>query len=281
MEQQEFINILDTAGLNWNVRTEGIQTMSGIVIPDKMALIREDTNKALGVRGTGYVPYQNEELLTLLDRISQETDLKLHSGGTFGEGKKVWLQLKSKDLILPGDKIEGYISGFNSFDGSSSLAFGNTNLTVSCQNTFWKGYREVSSRIQHSASMGIRIETILKNINRLLEEEQDTFQTIERLGNVTMSEKVKQLVINKMFDLDKEEKLDTEYSSRKKNQMDKFYIDMSGELKSKGENLWGLFSSVTKYTTHSMKKTDNSEAKIFGMAGKKEREIWGMLTELV
>jgi hypothetical protein len=83
-----------------------------------------------------------------------------------------------------------------------------------------------------------------------------------------------------MFDLDKEEKLDKEYSTRKKNQLITFETDLQNELASKGETLWGLFSGVTKFTTHSMKKTDNSEAKIFGMAGRKERQVWNELVEL-
>lgn len=56
---------------------------------------------------------------------------------------------------------------------------------------------------------------------------------------------------------------------------------MNGELTQKGDNLWGMFSSVTKYTTHSMKKNDNTENKLFGFVGKREREIWNKLVELV
>jgi hypothetical protein len=55
---------------------------------------------------------------------------------------------------------------------------------------------------------------------------------------------------------------------------------LDGEIASKEDSLWGLFSGVTKYTTHSMKKTDNTENKIFGKAGKLEREIWSTMEEM-
>jgi len=85
-----------------------------------------------------------------------------------------------------------------------------------------------------------------------------------------------------MFDLEKEERLDSEnLSTYKKNRIEEFTFDMNGELTQKGDNLWGMFSSVTKYTTHSMNKKDNTENKIFGVVGKKEREIWNSLVELV
>lgn len=283
MTPEERTSALQKAGLNWNVKEEGVQTLSGIVIPKTIALIREDNNDPLGIHTEGYDPYQNEEFMELLDKVTQQngmTKVLYHSGGSFDGGRKVYIQLKSDDLDLPGgDKVKGYISGFNSFDGSTSLAFGNYNYTVSCRNSFWRGYHTVESRFRHSQRMRLRLDEILFKIDKLLAEEQDTFQKIKRLGEIEIDAAVKQLVIDRMFDLDKEEKLDKEYSTRRKNQLIKFEGDLQSELASKGNTLWGLFSGVTKYTTHSMKKTDNSEAKIFGMAGRKERQIWNELVE--
>jgi hypothetical protein len=62
---------------------------------------------------------------------------------------------------------------------------------------------------------------------------------------------------------------------------------LKGELKGKGDNLWGLFSGVTKYTTHTMavdKKgnlKDTTKQKMFGLAGNRERKIFNDLVELV
>jgi hypothetical protein len=63
--------------------------------------------------------------------------------------------------------------------------------------------------------------------------------------------------------------------------MSKFYVDLNGEINQKGDNLWGLFSGVTKYTTHGMKKGDNSENKIFGKTGNIERQIFEDLVQMV
>ena len=279
---QEMNSILQQAGLNWKVNQEAIQTVSGIEIPEKIALVREDTQKCLGIHTDNYVPYQNEELLELLFKISQQTGLSLHSGGSFKEGARVWFQLKSQDMRLHNDVIEGYISGFNSFDGRTSLGFGNSNITVSCQNSFWRAYTSVDTKLRHSSNMKPKIEEILRKIDVLLVEEQNTFQTIQRLGNVNMTQEVKDLVVRRLFEIGREDRLDNpDFSTNKKNKMSKFYVDLNGELAQKGDNLWGLFSGVTKYTTHSMKKGDNSENKIFGKTGNIEREIFEKLVELV
>lgn len=274
--------ILEQSGLNWNVRTEEVITQSGIVIPDRIALVREDNNNVLGVHTKTYVPYQNEELLELLFKISNQTGLELHTGGSFKGGKKVWFQLKSNDLKIGTDTIKGYISGFNSFDGSTSLAFGNSSLTVSCQNSFYRGYREVGTRLRHSISMKPRIEEILNRIDLLVEEEKKSFQEIQMLGNTKLTSASRELATMLILNIEDEEKLATgELSERKKNNLVRFNNDLDIELRGKGDNLWGLFSGVTRYTTHSMKRADNTESKMFGRTGTLERNLYHELMELV
>jgi phage/plasmid-like protein (TIGR03299 family) len=276
--------MLVASGLDWKVVPEGLITTSGIVVPKRVALVREDTKKILGIHTDGYEIYQNDELLELLHRIYQKTGLALHTGGSFGGGDKVWFQLKSDDLKLGNDVIKGYISGFNSFDGKTSMAFGNSEITVSCQNTFWRGYKQVATHLRHSATMRVKIEEILSRIDVLVKEEQDMFKEITRLSEVRMTAEVKELVTKMLFEIDVTERLDapTEpLSTNKKNKLVKFGYDLNLELAQKGDNLWGLFSGVTRYTTHSMKNSDNSESKMFGRAGKLEREIYSELVEMI
>jgi phage/plasmid-like protein (TIGR03299 family) len=273
---------LEDLGLNWTVTKEPIQTVSGIEIPEKMAIMRSDTEKVLGIHGTNYDPYQNHELMELLYQIGGQTGLDVHSGGLFKNGAKIWFQLKSDSLSLNGDTIEGYLSGFNSFDGSSSLGLGNSTETVSCENTWWAAYREVKTKLRHSSNMRPKIDEMLRNIDVVLEQEQRLFREITMLSETAMSHTQKDLVTRLLFNLSEEEYLDeSELSTRKKNQLVDFRTDLSGEISQKGDNLWGLFSGVTKYTTHSMKSTDNSEGKMFGQTGVRERRIFKELVEMV
>jgi len=288
---EDKIEMLEKTGLNWKVNKEPIQTVSGLEIPGKIALVRDDTQKILGIHGNSYEPYQNEELLELLYKIGESTGLKLHTGGCFKGGDKVWFQLKSNDLKLGNDTIKGYVSGFNSFDGKTALAFGNSSTTVSCMNTFWRGYKEVATRLRHSSLMRPRIEEILAKINVLMDEEKVMFEEIKRLHNADVTPEIQELIMRKLFDISVEErldyvdgqlipKIDSELSSRKKNQIWQFNSDLKMENYTKGENLWGLFSGITRYTTHSMKRGDNSEAKMFGRTGTLERRLYNELVEM-
>lgn len=281
MNNQE---VLKATGLDWNVRIEKTFTESGIEL-DRIGLIREDTNDILGVHSNGYTPYQNEQLVDLLQRVSSMTGLEIHKGGEFGKGKKVYIQLKSNDLKIGNDKVEGFVTGINSFDGSTSLAFGNSNLTISCQNTFFAAYRNLE-KVRHTKNMNFKIDEICKGIDVLIEEEKEMFTTIKKMSEMSYDEKTKDRVIKSLFDIDYDIKLvnyrDTdELSTNTKNKLSRLYIDMNGELQEKGDNLWGLFSGVTKYTTHSLSRYDNTENKMFGTYGKRERYIFNELSKLV
>jgi phage/plasmid-like protein (TIGR03299 family) len=279
----EIAEILDKVGLNWTVRTENIISESGVPIKGYSAIIRDDNNATLSVRSDSYHPYQNHELMELLYKVSNKTGLPIKNGGFFGDGHKVFVQLKSNDLKIGTDRVEGYVTGINSFDGSTSLAFGNTNVTISCQNTFFAAYREVSNKVRHTKYMDVKIDEICQRLENAVIEEKKIFDSITKLTEVRMDDKVRDLVTRALFNIDRKADLKDEeaISTVTRNKMTRFFIDLNGEVKEKGDSLWGLFSGVTKFTTHSLSKGDNTEAKLFGVYGNREREIFTELVEMV
>lgn len=276
-------DLLNQTKLNWSVRTENLQTSSGIIIPDKIGIIREDDSTVLGIHSSGYVPYQNEQMMELLYKVSNKTGLEIHSGGLFNGGGKVYVQLKSDDLRLGTDRIEGYITGINSFDGSTSLSFGPSSKTISCQNTFWGAYRDMKNKVRHTKSLEIRVEEIVQEINKVEQVERQMFDNIVRLSETRIGQGNVDDVIRKLFNIDRnvDFRKEDSISTVTQNKLSRFYVDLNGEVQGKGDNLWGLFSGVTKYTTHSMGKEGNTENKIFGTYGNREREIYQDLVSLV
>jgi phage/plasmid-like protein (TIGR03299 family) len=276
-------DVLNQTDLNWTVREESLTTESGIIIPKQKAIVREDTNKVLSIHGEGYYPYQNHQLIELLDKVSQQSGLEIHRGGSFGDGQKVFIQLKSNDLKLGDDRIEGYITGINSFDGTTSLAFGPSNITISCQNTFFGAFRSMDTKVRHTKNMVMRVDDICRGLEKVVEEETKMFEDIKMLSETRMTKESEDWVTRTLFNIMRDVDLNDEdsISSVTRNKLSRFEVDLNGELKEKGGNLWGLFSGVTKYTTHSMKKDDNSENKMFGVYGQRERHIFKELVEMV
>jgi len=277
------VEILNTTGLNWKVKQEGLVTASGVPVDGHTALVREDNNAILSVMSDGYYPYQNHELIELLDKVSNQTGLEVVKGGEFKNGRRVYVQLKSADLRLGNDKIEGYLTGINSFDGSTSLAFGPSNITISCMNTFFAAFKQMETKIRHTKNMVIKVDEFCRSLENILDDEQQMFRNIEKLSESRFTNKIKDEVIRSLFNIkhDVDLKDDEQTSTQLKNKLSRFYIDLNGELQGKGDNLWGLFSGVTKYTTHSLSKGDNTEAKMFDIYGQREKQIFRNLVELV
>lgn len=284
--EQRIIDILDQSNLNWTVSQDPIFTKIGgedIEIIGKKSLNRSDTKTSLDVMSDSYVPFQNYELIELLDKVSKQTGLELKKGGSFKGGRRVYVQMKSGDMALNGDKIEGFLTGINSFDGSTSLAFGPSNVTISCMNTFFAAFKSLETKIRHTKNMTIKIDDICREMDKLLVEEQNIFNDIRMLSDTRFGTETVDSVIRKLFDVEKEFDLnDDKLSTRTRNNINQFYVDLNGELQQKGDNLWGLFSGVTKYTTHSMSKKDSTEHKMFnGNYSQREKQIFHDLIELV
>lgn len=274
--QQEII--LKQSKLDWTVRTEKLVTESGIETPN-IAIVRNDNNRILGVHKSGYQAIQNSEVLDILFKLSNQSGLQLHKGGEMKQGELIYFQLKSNDMYLGTDKIVGSITGINSHNGSTCIGFGNTNTTISCMNTLYMAYKELSHKIKHTANMQIKIDILLHQLDRVLENEKTIFAKIKRLNEIQMDAKTKDLVVKAVLGLGKNDRLtDGDFSTRKQNILNDLERNILHQTKEKGETLWGLLSGITRYSTHDIKGS-KVENKILGAYGKKDQLVFDMLTK--
>jgi hypothetical protein len=131
--------------------------------------------------------------------------------------------------------------------------------------------------------MVVKIDEICRSLESVIEQEKVIFDDILKLSETRFDDVIKDRVTKSLFNIKPEINLkdDDSVPTITRNKLSRFYVDLNGEISEKGDNLWGLFSGVTKYTTHSLTKNDNTEAKMFGIYGKRELEIFNDLVELV
>lgn len=131
-------------------------------------------------------------------------------------------------------------------------------------------------------NMHTRIDLLCLQIEGVLQAEQKIFTQIERMAEVKIDQKVRDMVMSRMLNLQGEERLAdmSTLSTQKKNLLSSMEVSVSGEILDKGDNLWGLFSGITHYTTHHL-KGDANENKLFGRFGNREREVFAELGHLV
>jgi len=274
------LEMLLNSDLAWGVIKEKLVTESGIE-SEHVAIVRDDNNAILGVHKGSYEVFNNQQMAEVLVQMSQATNLPIHSAGSLKGGCKVYIQLKAEDLNLGADKIKGFLTAVNSYDGSTSLAFGLSTTTISCSNTFFGAYRQLENKIKHTKSMQIKIEDLLKSVDTFREDEAKHFTAIQKMASTSATRETLEMIYNVMFNVTMADVLQNSdaISTRTRNNIARLNEAIALETADKGATLWGQFSGVTRYTTHMVNQNDDS--KMFGSIANKDRAIFSKVAEMV
>lgn len=98
------------------------------------AVVRTDTNAALGVVGRGYTPVQNEALIQLFEFLRE--DAQIENIVLLNNGRKIFAtaSIDIEGEVKDGDKVRRYLHAFNSHDGSSAFGVFFSDLRIVCAN---------------------------------------------------------------------------------------------------------------------------------------------------
>lgn len=262
-ENQKVQAILKSTGLDFNIAKKplfvGTKNDDGIIEygdSPYFALVNERSGNVINSVKSGYTVTQNEEIVSMVvEGIKQFGELSVTNGGSLNDGRRVYLQLaiEGDSIMGDGDRIKRYITIIDSNDGSTGLSVGIGNLTMSCQNQFFKFYKEGQSKFRHTASITQRVKEIPMLIHLALSQSIQTVDLYKRFAEVKCSREETHRMVNAMLGFDKKTMTKIEYadlSSRNENAMNAFYDHLHKEMNDKGNNVWGLFSGVTSWTTH-------------------------------
>lgn len=282
--------LLDKFGLRWDVRKQPLLLPTGEET-GFFGVVRMDNMHTFSTCKDSYVPYQNSELAELLIRISQKTGYSIHGGGLFNGGGKVYLQLATGNQInsIGQDKtqVKGFVTGINGHDGTTSLKWGSTNITISCMNTFAAASKQLRNSARHTASIHSKVDDSIRDIMGVIEAEKSIFDKFITLSERPVSKQHIAQVVRDITDVDitmNHNMAKDKYSTYAINRSQELLTSIGSEMKAKGETLWGLFSGVTHYTSHVLPvpKRDNArlESKYTGTALDIDNKAFSLVTSL-
>ena len=179
------------------------------LIDNKMATMRLDTNKSLGVVGDGYTIVQNKRSFEFIDMLcsgeacGRDKNPVIECCGVLGKGERVFITCKMpEDIILDSrkdDRIETYIIFTTSHDGTGAVSCMVSNIRVVCQNSLNLAFKHNSGRInfRHTASVFNKMdllkkenaEMVYKTLGLYGEYEKYFKEKLEHLRNIKVSEK--------------------------------------------------------------------------------------------
>jgi hypothetical protein len=244
---QKVFEVLEKTNLNWSVRKEDLITQSGLQTPNA-GVFRNDNDEWLGTVSKKYTPYQNAELITTLVEASDYIGLNIDKGGFLNNGKRVYVQLQLPDEYIGNSSVKRYITALNSHNGLSSIAFGSTNTVVKCSNSFLKVYNELE-KFRHTSTANEKVKAAIMEMKNTIIEDNNLMETFKTMSTIDLKDEAMAKVMINCFavDLDADK---SKISSRKLKTIQTISNCIETEIKLEGNNLWGLFNGITRYTNH-------------------------------
>lgn len=174
---------ITTGGLDWRVDMRPIFTLADddrkVLIPEKMAVVRDTDKSVLGVVGKNYVPFQNVEAFEFFDNLVDSGEAKYETAGSLRDGRWVWLTAKVPSHIEIGgiDPVEMYLLLSTSHDGTKSIQVSVTPVRVVCMNTLNLALSTATRRwsVRHLSNAANRLQEARDTIG-LTFTYMDTFQ---------------------------------------------------------------------------------------------------------
>lgn len=246
------------AGLDFQVTTERLQTLSGIQAP-AFATKRVDNNEILGVVGERYEVIQNVEAFSFFDALTLQNEAMYQTAGVLGKGEMIWVLAKLPDYIRVGDDdlIEKYVCIANSHDGSLAVTAMLTPIRVVCSNTLNAALSSAKSRvsIRHTANAKQQIAIAHKLLGLYDKRAVEIGELFNSIANQAASDSWVKDALKIMVPDNEKAKNKTRTENIRKS-MFEFYesgVGQDGILGTK----WGFYNGVTGWTDH--KKYDDVE----------------------
>ena len=270
------LDIMNNNNLSWKVEKEQLLRQNGDPT-DTWALFRGDNGAQLN-RGVGeaYTVYQNWNMIADLVEVVGDY-LKLDNvdkviANEMQGGRKIALHFPVEEMLIKhkqSDMLKRYITITNSHDGTSSVAFGSSNTTVSCQNMFHKVNKELN-KVRHTKNMADYLRTLKMNMKDSIEMEK--VMTDEILGLIGQPIEISDITNMKETLMNPKGLSRDDLPTQRQNMMQGLTVDIASEIEDKGFDKFGLFNGVTKYNTHTARTKDRAKH-IYAGSGYKDNNL--------
>jgi phage/plasmid-like protein (TIGR03299 family) len=183
---------------DWNVRKlpltateiteDGVTTLD---VPDRFSTVRTNpktkTTDYLGVVGSDYTPVQNEENCGLLNTLVDASGAHFETAGSLRGGRQVFVTMKLPEtMTLAGtDRMDFYIAGLNSHDGTGAFKLVVTPIRIVCANTqsLALDRARASYSIRHTEGARKKISEARKALGLMFRYVEEFEKAAERMIN--------------------------------------------------------------------------------------------------
>jgi len=161
-------------------------------VPNRQAIVRDDTWQVLGVPSKAYQPHQYDEWLLSQVANLLDDDLSIGSAGLLKGGAIAWVQVEMPDnMSAAGVEFRPHLLATTSFNGEIATLYKRTCTIVVCDNTRAQALNETSNeiRVKHTSQSHLRLADARQALD-IVHTMGDQFAAeIEKLMAVKCSDK--------------------------------------------------------------------------------------------
>lgn len=171
-------------------------------VPNRVAIVRDDTCEVLGVPSSSYSPHQYSEVL--LDRVSDlidDSELAIGSAGLLKGGAVAWVQIEMpENLHCFGVEFRPHLLATTSFNGSIATTYKRVVTVVVCDNTRAAALREEGQeyRVRHTANSQMILAQARDALRIVFQLGESFTKEIESLLKIKVSDKQYEKFVHKL-----------------------------------------------------------------------------------
>lgn len=281
------------AGLDYEISLTDVATVDGMMVPKAKAVVRYDNQTVLGVVSDRYVPVQNRQAFSFLDKCVADESLRFHTAGALGQGEKIFLLAK-----LPGhirvknteDLVDKFLLLSNAHDGSAALRTLFTPIRVVCQNTLSMALRRGENQgisIRHNGDLSMKIREAQRVLGLAQEFFEDAGVKIDRLASVQPTQAVLDTFFRSLYP----DPLEGDNGRTKKTREELLRLFEEGighDLPGIKHTMWTAYNAVTEMVDHRQYRgkteTDRATNRLrsiwFGESAKVKEQAWEAALDL-
>ena len=247
--------ILTVHGLDFTIEKAPLVAMNSEgeqMLTPYYGLFNTKSGECINTCKEGYHVSQNADVVEMvLKGIEKYSDkLKVSKAGSINGGRRVFMQLEIEgDSKVGDDIVKRYVTIIDSNDGSTGLSVGIGDEVAHCSNQFFRFYDEGNAKFRHTATLQQKIQTIPLLIETALNESMRQIKIYKKFQSTALTQELANNMVNAVLGYDRFSNIN-ELPVKSINRMETLYSNIDTECVIAGNNVWGLFNGLTRYTTH-------------------------------
>ncbi len=184
----DLLKSLDLGGhINTNPATFSVATSKEreVVVPDKVAVVREDDGRYLGTVGRNRGILQYRDVLAFTESLVEQGMASYVTGGIIGNGEQAYLVMKTKESIQlsPTDEIDCYFYVATSHNSTHGLELVLAPLRKA-NGTVLSGFKGTRISFRHSSRVEQRVKRAALSVDKLNSYFHDMSESFQLLKGV-------------------------------------------------------------------------------------------------